>query len=273
MAKKTPHLEDLFNKGKSVTIEDSEGVEYEIFVRRPGPNQQQIALDAANAKLATYTIQYDKREGPRYDSIALMVRAQEDKDELIDEILEYNSGDIRQQAYHEVLYGDEGSQWDGDDDSRSYIDILNGVSLRIEEIEKYNADIDEDDQILREEDAELIELLGSQEEFQAEVATRETELALPAREKHVNKPIAQLQNELIKIGIETEGKLYWYEEYQTKLLYYACRKPDAVRELYFSEPYAVMELPNYIRGELYAAYEELEMGSEELKNSLSLPSS
>lgn len=278
MAKKTPHLEDLFNKGKTIVIKDSEDVEYEIFVRRPGPNQHQAALDAANAKLATYTVQWDKREGPRYDSIASMVKSQEDKDTLIEEILEYDSAEVRQQAYQEVLYGNQGSKWDGEEDddgndSSSYLDILNGVTTRIEEIEKYNADIDEDDQILREDDEELVGLLEAQEKFQLEVTTREDELKGPAREKHVNKPLAQLQNELIKIGIETEGKLYWYEEYQTKLLYYACREPDAVSEQYFSDPYAIMELPQYIRGELYSAYEELEMGSEELKNSLSLPSS
>lgn len=270
---KRPHLEDLFNKGETITITDSEGTEYEIFVRRPTSNQQQVALDAANAKMASYTIQYENKEGPRYDSVAAMVRAEDDKDALIDQIIQYASGDARQEAYHETLYGEHGGVWDGKDGGRSYLDTLSAIQERIAEIERYNSEIEEDDHINREDDEILLGLLKTEEEFQAEVKVREDELMDVERQKHANKPVAQLQNELIKFGIETEGKLYWYEEYQTKLLYYACRDPEETSELYFSNPWEIMELPTYIRTTLYKAYEALELGSEEVKNSLSLPSS
>lgn len=270
MARK-PHLADLFNKGETITIVDASDVEYEIFVRRPDPNQHQTALDAGNAKLASITVQYESRSGPRYDSIAAMVRAEPDKDVLIDQLVQYELSDVRQQAYHEVLYGDAGSVWDGEDEGRSYLDVLQGINARAEEIIRYNETIDEDDRLDQETDEMMTSLLEAQTLFQSEVAVREGELMLDVRVKHQNKPVAQLQNELIKAGLEVEGKLYWYEEYQTKLLYYACREPDDVKQLYFDNPYDILELPQYIRALLYEAYERLELGSDELKNSLSLP--
>jgi hypothetical protein len=270
------HLSDLFNKGEVVTITDSDDVEYEVFVRRPAPTQQQAALDAANARMASYTIQYEDKEGERYVAISAAVKVVHDKDELIDQLMMYEESDLKQQAYNEVLYDrDIGSVWadiKNDEEGEEYLEIITAIGTRWEEITRHNADV-EDDPIDSEHDDVLQALMAKQGKFQAEVDERAAVLIANARQKHVNKPLAQLQNELIKKGIEVEAKLYWYEEYQVKMLYYACRYPDDHKKLYFDEPYDVLELPQYIRAKLFKAYEEQELGSEDVKNSLSLPTS
>jgi hypothetical protein len=57
------------------------------------------------------------------------------------------------------------------------------------------------------------------------------------------------------------------------MLYYACRYPDDKKKMYFGDPSEVLEIPDYIRKQLFEAYERLEAGSDDVKNSLSLPSS
>lgn len=270
------HLSDLFTKGEVVTITDSEDNEYEVFVRRPAPTQQQAALDAANARMASYTVQYDEKEGERYVAISAAVKSVTDKDELIDQLMMYEESDLKQQAYNEVLYDKSvGSIWADikeDEEGEEYLEILTAIGTRWEEINRYNETV-EDDNIVPENDEALTALTAKQEKFQAEVDERAEVLIANARLKHVNKPLAQLQNELIKKGIDVEAKLYWYEEYQVKMLYYACRYADDQKKLYFEDPYDVLELPQYIRAKLFKAYEEAELGSEEVKNSLSLPTS
>ena len=266
----TPHLSDLFSKGETVTVTDANGTEYSIFVRRPGPNQQQAAVDAANARMASYTIQYEEKSGPRYESIAAAVRSTDDKEELVDQVVMYVESEVRQQAYNDVLHDPEvGSDWSSDDGS-SYVDILAALTARLEEIKHYNSEVGPSDRIDVESDDIANGLMERQSAFEREVDERAAVLMEEERAKHRNKPVAQLQNELIKSGIEVEGKLYWYEEYQMKMLYYACRYPDDVSRLYFDDPYDVLELPQYIRERLYREYENLELGSEQLKNSLSL---
>ena len=273
---KTPHLEDLFRKGTVVTITDSDDVEYEIFVRRPGPNQHNAVLEAANGKMAKYTIQYEKKEGGSYEALHALVLSYE-HDQLLDERLKYIESELREQAFNEVMYDEKiGSKWSQgeDDDDESivvYVDILTAITDRWEEITRFNDEVEADDRIQPDDDEELNRLNEVQEKFQGEVDERTNELVAVERTRHQNKPDAQLRNEIVKSGIDVEGKLHWYQEYQVRLLYYACRDPENKDDLYFSDPYSVLELPTYIKDRLYAAYQELETGSEQLKNSLSLP--
>jgi len=278
---KTPHLEDLFRKGTAVTITDSDGVEYRIFVRRPGPNQHDAVLEAANGKMAKYTIQYDRKEGSSYEALSALVLSY-DHDELLTERLRYFESEIHDQAFNEVMYDEKvGSKWsdlgnDDDDDDvefTGYLDILNAISTRYDEISRFNDEVAADDRIHPEDDEELNRLNEVQVKFQGEVQERVDVLTDIERRKHMNKPDAQLRNEIVKNGINVEAKLHWYQEYQVRLLYYACRNPENEDELYFSDPYSILELPSYIKDKLYEAYQELETGSENLKNSLSLPSS
>ena len=272
---KTPHLEDLFRKGTVVTITDSDDVEYRILVRRPGPNQHDAVLEAANGKMAKYTIQYEKKEGSSYEALSALVLGYE-HDQLLDERLKYVESELREQAFNEVMYDEKiGSRWSrGDDEDESvivYVDILTAITDRWAEITRFNDEVEADDRIQIEDDEELNRLNEVQEKFQGEVDERAEELMAVERARHANKPDAQLRNEIVKSGIEVEGKLHWYQEYQVRLLYYACRDSENEDDLYFSDPYSILELPTYIKDKLYAAYQELETGSEQLKNSLSLP--
>jgi len=274
----TPHLEDLFRKGTNITIADDSGVEYLIHVRRPGPNQHNAALEAANGKMAKYTVQYERKEGSSYDGLSGLV-AGYDHERLVDERVAYEESDLRQQAFNEVMYDPKvGSKWqpedeDEDDGTTGYLGVVSAIGDRMEEIGRHNEEVEPDDRINIDEDEDLLRLNTLQEKFQAEVAEQFSSIMSVERGRHENKPDAQLRNEIVKRGIDTEAKLHWYEEYQVKLLYYACRDPHETNELYFSDPYSILELPGYIKDKLYNAYQELETGTEQLKNSLSLPSS
>lgn len=267
------HLSDLFKVGTEVTIESSEGEGYPLWVQRPTAVQQDEAREAANARMIRIKQQYDNKKGDRYETLSQTMKEIEDLEALLDMRVQYKSATIREQAFNEVLYEDEGTDWQLDN---RYLSLITAITDRWDEITRYNEEMEKggsEDRILPEKDQDLQELMSKQEEFQAEVTERVEELTATERKLHENKPIAQLRNEVVKESIETEARLYWYETYQTRMLHYACRQLDDHDLFYFSLPEDVMELPAYIRQELYQAYEALERSSEEVKNSLSLPSS
>lgn len=271
-AKPKAHLSDLFKVGKVVTVTDADDVEYVLWLQRPTATQQDEARDAANTRALRLKMQYKERDGDRYLVLAATMDEMTDHDELVTTRSRYNEGELRSQAFNEVLYSeDHGQDWNTDD---RYLSLIKAISDRWDELAKYNTQMEEaesDDRILPEDDDQLQELLDTQKEFSDEVGKRTEELVGEEKAKHINKPDAQLRNEIVKESIETESKLFWYETYQVKMLYYACRTTEDHGKFYFDKSDDLLNLPSHIRQELYLQYEELEKGSEELKNSLSLP--
>lgn len=268
------HLSDLFKSGKDLIIEDGEGNEYALWVQRPSSIQQDEARATANARAVKIRLQYKNEDSDHYVSMRAQFDDIEDKDELLDFRVRYSDNDRSQQAFSEVLFGDEGSDWESEE--KNYMALLDSISSRYEEIQRFNQEMaaaGSEEAIDIEGDEELKDLLERQEQFAKEVAEVKEVLDAEERKLHVNKPLQQLRNEVIKETIETEAKLYWYEQYQTRMVYFAVRFPDDHDKLYFSRAEDVLELPTFIKDQVWNAYEEVERGAEDLKNSLSLPSS
>ena len=267
------HLSDLFLVGRDVTI-SSDGVDYVLWMRRPSATQSEEAAGAANAKSLRLKMQYRNKDGDRYLTLSESVADLDDVAELLDLRVRFGETDLRQRAFNEVLHSaDHGSDWT--EDGR-YLSLLTAITARWDEIHKYNEEMEKagsDDRIVPENDEQLSELLKEQDKFTAEVDARFEELKAEVRVLHQNKPLAQLRNEIIKESIDVEARAYWYQEYQIRMLYYACRDLDDHEKMYFANPDDVLELPSFIRQELYREYEELERGADDVKNSLSLPSS
>lgn len=267
------HLSQLFKVGTEVLVTATEGDEFPLWVARPTAIQQDQAREAANARMIRIKQQYEKKEGDRYLTLKQTMSEIESVDDLLDMRIAYKAAEIRDKAFNEVLYGDEGTDWQLEN---KYLGIITAITDRWDEINRYNEQMEEaesDERIIPDDDEQLSTLLEEQNGFQKEVQDRIDEMMVVERALHVNKPLAQLRNEVVKDSIDTEARLYWYETYQTRMLYYATRDLDDHEKFYFDTPDDVLELPTYIRQELFQAYEELERGSEELKNSLSLPSS
>jgi len=268
------HLSDLFRAGEELTITDANDVKYVLWMQRPTAVQQEEAREAANVRALRLRMQYKERDGDRYLVLHQTMEDMTDHEMLVETRSKYNEGDLRTQAFNEVMYDeDHGEDWKKDD---RYVSLLSALSGRWDEIAKYNTQMEEADsqeRILPEEDEQLQELLAQQEKFGDQVNVRVAELVAEEMEKHINKPDAQLRNEIVKESIEVESRVYWYETHQIRMLYYACRSPDDHDKFYFDVPDDVLNLPSHIRQDLYNAYDELERGSEDVKNSLSLPSS
>ena len=272
--KRRAHLSDLFRAGKELTVTDNNDVEYVLWLQRPSATQQEEARESANVRALRLKMQYKERDGDRYLVLHETMEEMTDHEELLDTRTKYNEGDIRNKAFNEVLYNeDHGEDWDTDG---RYLALLGALSDRWEEINRYNEEMeaaDSEDRILPEEDDSLQELLEQQQKFSDQVNTRVDELIEAEKQKHVNKPDAQLRNEIVKESIDVESRVFWYETHQIKMLYYACRRTEDHDKFYFDSADDVLNLPTHIRQDLYTAYDDLERGSEEVKNSLSLPSS
>lgn len=268
------HLSDLFRAGKELTVTDANDVKYVLWMQRPTAVQQEEAREAANVRALRLRMQYKERDGDRYLVLHQTMEEMVDHELLVETRSKYNEGDLRNQAFNEVMYNeDHGEDWKKND---RYVSLLGALSDRWEEISLYNSQMvkaESEERILPEEDEQLQELLAQQEKFGDQVNVRVAELVAEEMEKHVNKPDAQLRNEIVKESIEVESRVYWYETHQIRMLYYSCRNPDDHDKFYFDVADDVLNLPSHIRQDLYNAYDELERGSEDVKNSLSLPSS
>lgn len=271
--KKQPHLSDLFRVGELVTVEDDAGNEYTIYVMRPSSAQMERSREIANGQMGRY-----KRavRDPESDiSISLRSGLEDaDRDQLLEMRAQFEESQVRDNAFNEVVYSDEvGDDWQTDD---KYLEMLAALTNRFAEITKYNdemKELGEPDRIIEDEDEELQRLMSEYDKFQDQVTERADELMARKRLEWTGMTESELRDELESVTVELESKMIWYEAYQIQMLHFACRYSDDQKKLYFRDPDDVREVPQYIRSQLYDAYERLEQGSDDIKNSLSLPSS
>ena len=271
------HLRDLIGSGETVTITDSGDNEYKIFVVRPSSLQQDRARSESNGAMARAKLEALEKRGDKYDALKMSFAELTDQTELVERRLAYEEGDIRDAAFNEVLYGldDDGepNMWQKDD---YYLEIVSGLAKRATEIKKYNDQMKEgggDDLIIEDEDDELQALIEQQEQFRAAVdEVVEKKLAIE-KVKFVNNTVDELREDLLLLALDLEAKMGWYQDFQLKMLYFACRYDDDKKKFYFDSPDDVGEIPDYVRSQLFNAYERIERGSGDLKNSLSPPNS
>jgi len=265
------HLSDLFRKGRDVKIVDADGNEYPLWLQRPSGLQQERARDYANAKVARYRLQAKDPDSDVYATIRSTVN-DEDFETLVAARVKFEESEVREGAFQVALYGEE-SEWSKDD---KYMSVLNAMTRRLDDIEKYNAQMEEagaSDRIDPQTDQEMQEITAEYERFHSEVADIVDSEIEMLRGKFSSMPEDKIREEVIEKTIDLDVRLQWYEAYQLRMLSYACRYPEDHKKLYFDDPDDVYEIPLYVRQQLFAEYDELERGSDDVKNSLSLLSS
>lgn len=271
-AVKQPHLSDLFRAGEEVTVVGNDETEYTIWVVRPSSLQQDESREKANGKMARMKLAAMDKESDRYVSLKLSFAEITDHGELIDSRLQYEETDARDLSFNEVLY-EEDSKWSKDD---KYLGLIAAITTRYSEILKYNEQMKEagsDECIVEDSDKELADLLEEQEVFRAEVDVRLKVHISEERELLEQKTDEELREELMDLALDLEARMMWYEAFKTRMLFYACRYNDDRKKFYFDSADDVFEVPDYVRTQLYRAYERVEQGSDDLKNLLSLPNS
>ena len=271
MPKRKPHLSSLFHSGTEVTIVDTEGNEYPIWVQRPSSLQQEESREYASAKVARFKLQAKDKKSDTY--MALQATAQDDSyDDLLSARLRFEEPSVRDAALSEVLYT-EGSEWSEED---KYFGLITAMSERFNEIERFNNEMEEagsEERIDIDTDEKLLEVSKEHDRFQDEVQ-RVGDAELERLKEEFRKiPEDELREQVVKKTLDLDARMQWYEAYRTRMLSYACRFPEDHKKLYFASHDEVMEVPYYIRSQLFAAYDEVEKGSEDVKNSLSLLSS
>jgi len=271
------HLRDLIGDGETVTITDSAGNEYKIFVTRPSSLQQDEARAHANGKMAKSKLEALEKRGDKYIALKFSFAEITDHDELVRMRMQYEEGDMRDMAFNEVLYktdeDGEPNKWQKDD---FYLQTLTSATRRMADIHKYNdemRDAGSSDRIIEAEDEELLALNKVIAEFRAEVDELVQAKLDEERENHEGKTNEELQEELLNLAMDLESKMAWYQDFQLRMLYYACRYDEDKKKFYFDSAEDVAEIPDYVRSQLYDAYERIERGTTDIKNLLSPPSS
>lgn len=285
--KKTPHLKDLFKTGDLVTIpvvnpDDPENpINVEIWIRKPTTSQHDEALTKGRSAAARRRNQFRDKESDLYISVMEQVNAIETKTELAEKILSYEDQKLHQQAYHEVMFPEVDEDDDENEprwgkDGQHYMDLLTAVRDRYEEILKHNEELTPDEQHLRlslETDEELARLAAEQEEFQKDVEERYELLKARELAKWTAKSNEDLRATLHKRMVELDVGAAFYQEYKSRLIYFSCRYPDDKDRLYWDSPDEIWEQPQFVQSAILNAIDTLEMGQDDLKNSLSLLSS
>lgn len=272
--RKTPHLSDLFKTGKEVklTVElDGKEQEIIIWMRKPLPAQHQEAMNKARGKQARLRRRYKDQESDEYLALEAEADQFDETDDLMTAILQFENQRLRTQSYNDVLYDpdvapkDDDGEWRWGQDGSYYLEMLMGLGDRLEEIRKFNDELDEGDQHLRiipAEDEELVALEKQQKEMEDTVDVRFEELNEVEKSKLRTKKVAELRKILMKKLIDAETSMTWYEEYRMWMLYFSCRESTDHSELYFRDPDDVSQLPNHLVNYLYEALDELDTGAD-----------
>jgi len=275
--KQRMRLQELFKSGELVSLEfpnpedPDDPIAVEIWIRRPTPEQQQEAMAKAQAKKARKRRALKEDGSDDYAALMEDVETLESRDELIDQIIRFNEQAIRSRATNEVLYKEGvGSDWGKD--AATYIEIIDAVQQRWQEIVQHNDDLAPEDQELRidpEEDEELAKLSAEQEKFEAEVQEKFEELREEEKAKYHNTKISELREEFRNELINVQTGLEWYGEYRNRLLFYSLRDPENTKRFYFSNMEEMLSMPEFVQQRLFAEYDRIERGVDDVKNLLS----
>lgn len=270
MAEQRAHLSDLFRSGEDVVVNDGDGNEFPIYVMRPSGLQQEEAREHANAKVARYKIQVRDIESDAYLTVRFAID-DSDYDEAVDTLVRFDEPEIREASLQHMMYNED-SEWKDD----KYMATLQAMHDRVQDIDKYNEQMEEagtEDRIDPDTDPQLQDIMAEYNRFQ-EAVEETVEGELEKRREQVRAMSDRdMRDELIQKTFDLDTKMQWYEAYQLRMLGYACRYPEDHKKMYFDSLEDVHELPVYIRTQLFEAYERVERGSDDVKNSLSLLSS
>ncbi len=275
---KQPHLSELFQAGKlfSFTIanysDPERPLEYELWFQHPHPMQREEAMTKARAKQARKRMLLSDKEGDQYLSLWQSVLEVGGVEQLADRLADWDLYSLRQKAYHEVLYSDEvGSDWGKE--GQVYIDLVAAIQSRIDEIVQLNEGLSDEDQhqaIVFEEDRELQLLREEQEKFESEVEDQMEAHLSREKARLKQHSTEELRQMLLKKLIDSEASLAWMGEYKVQMVRYVVRYPDDHKKFYFSDVEAIWDLPDHVRTQIFAAYDEFERDGDDLKNLLSL---
>lgn len=249
----------------------------DIWMRKPSAQQYDEALGKARGKQGRRRQLYRDPDSDEYLAISEQINDL-DKDQLVAEVMAFEQNDLRSQAYNEALYGDEDEdepRWGKE--GADYLDVLAGLRQRYDEIEEYNSKLSDEDratmELKPEEDDEIARLNRYIDEFGAQRDEILKTLTARKEAEYQRKATDQLRKELMKKMIDLEVNLIHYQEFKTWMVFFAARYPEDHHKRYFSNPDEIWDLPDHIRIQLFNAYDELETGAADLKNSLSpLPS-
>ncbi len=269
----TPHLSTLFKTGQPLTVETGEGTEIHLWLRKPSSLQQQEAMKHARASRARILTRYLDEGSDEYQVISVETD-RTDREGLIEILLMKTTTDHRRQSNADVLYGTYGSDWG--DDGQKYIDAVGASAQRYVEILDFNQQLSEEDSSLvidLASDDELKKLEVIEQTFAGEVEARLEELQLNERENIELDKTDVMREKVLEYKINTESELAWFEQYTLRMIHFSVRYPNEHDLIYFEKHTDVMELPVEVRSQIFAAYEQLDGGADEVKKLQSLQSS
>jgi hypothetical protein len=290
MADKPPlHLSEYFKSGQlfEMKVPNHRNLEnpivFKLWLQKPNPLQQDEAMKKGRAKQARLKQQYRDESSDDYLSLMEEIAQLGGMDELVDALAQIEAGKLRQQSYNEVLYKPSGVDDEGKDiylwgeDGSEYLDLLEAIRDRFEEVSKANEALAEEDQHLAikfEQDEVMQQLQARENEFEAEVEARTQKLIEVEKAKLRGNSVASLRKMMFNRMVETEAGMAWLQEYRVRMLFAACRQADNHNRLYFEDIDKIWELPDFVRTQLLEAYDKLGGELDDVKNSLSLlPSS
>lgn len=272
MTERNPHLSDLFETGKEITLNFGED-KIVLWLEKPATVQQDDAMNRAKAKRARIMNAY---RDPSSD-LSLSIDAEllsHRRPKLLEQIAQLNEQDFRRQATQEVLHGPEGSDWG--ENGEDYLDLLAAIEERITEIHDHNEALADEDTHLAlglATDEELSRLEAKADEFSEEVTARVAHLNVQEERRLESLNDSALREMLRERRVELEAELAWYQEYRQRMLYYTVRYPDKHERLYFSNLDQMLNLPAWLQQQLLNLYDQFDQGGEDTKKLLSLLSS
>lgn len=272
----TAHLADLFTSGKETIIVFPGKPETTVWVERPNPDQHDECMKRARADRAR---RYHELMGEGSDERLAFLQevGTMNKKALVDALMERQTRQLENQAFHDVLFSPEyGSDWGTE--GQDWTAVLDALQQRILEIEERNKELRaaeaEEGYIKIEDDPDITRLSEVQGKFEAEVKVRRDELVAEARETISLEPLDKLSTDLIEQRVSLECDLIWFATFKYEQLYRAVRFKDNHETLYFKNVTQIKGLPRPVQDQLFDALNEIDINTDDLKNSLTpLPSS
>lgn len=261
MATKKRRLEDLYVRGRELSIDDGSGDPVTVWLQKLNPLEHEKAIRRSGAARAQVLLAARDQDSEEWGEAYADVRDLGDRTILVEYLIADDVVKTRDSKEAELSFGEEWTKdnflqglrdaWEGDG---------NGSGLK----ERFAVDPNDE-----EAHKVFVELKRFSDLVDAEAEPEIERL----RRDYADISEQELQDKALGRFIELRAGLAWLREFRHSEAYFATRDIDDHRRYYFTERQQVDVLSPEVFNEISVAYQQLMVESAEGKDSPRTPSS
>jgi hypothetical protein len=252
-------LEDLYIRGRQVTVDDGTGDPVDVWIQKLNPLEHEKAIRKAGAAKARVLMAMRDHDSEEYQEAYSDVLDLGPKASLVEYLVADESAKVKEAKEAELSFADE---WKKDNYLQGLRDAWEDADDPLKDRYARNPEDEEAHRV-------FLELKRFADQVEAEVAPELERL----KRDWADVSDEEAQDKTLERFVELRSGMAWLREFRRMEVFYSTRDPEDHRKYYFASRDQVDGLANEVFFQLSTACQELMVEPAEGKDSPKTPSS